>query len=396
MPKALIIGGGIGGTAAAIGLRRAGWEVQVFEQAPVFREVGAGLTIWSNATMALHYLGFDASLNGIGLQVDRIETRRSDGRLLAELSLADLGRPIQAASYAVHRASLLQLLVDALPPEVMHHSSTFVECTSHDGGVTARFADGRVEHGDILVGADGLRSTIRAALPGVQPLRYSGYTCWRGVAEGAGDLLSGAGAAAFGRETWGCGGRFGMLPIPGNKVNWYATRNVLADSPIPPGHAEILKQFGQWHAPIPDLIRLTPEAAILRHDVYDRAPMWPWGQGPVTVLGDAAHPMTPNLGQGACQAIEDAVVLAQCLKDVNTHAGAAGAEAGLRRYEHLRRGRTRRITLESRQVGSVGQWENSLVCLLRNTILRSMPTALVKRQIGRNVNYDVGRAVREG
>ena len=188
-----------------------------------------------------------------------------------------------------------------------------------------RFDDGRETRGDLLVGADGLRSVVRSALFGPERPRYGGYTAWRAVTRFDHARVTPG-------ETWGRGRRFGQWGMTGARIYWYATESVPEGEGDPPeGRKQgLLKLFRGWHEPVEDLIEATDESAILRNDVYDRPALRRWSVGRVTLLGDAAHPMTPDMGQGACQAIEDAVVLADCLTRWSEVAEA------LRAYESLR------------------------------------------------------------
>jgi 2-polyprenyl-6-methoxyphenol hydroxylase-like FAD-dependent oxidoreductase len=228
------------------------------------------------------------------------------------------------------------------------------------------------------VGADGLRSRVRASLFGPARPRYAGYTAWRAVVEHGEELLP----RGTGFESWGRGARFGCAHVGEGRVYWFATRNAReGERDGPPGgpsgpRAELLQRFGTWHSPIGDLIRAADEDAILRTDIYDREPLGGrWGRGRVTLLGDAAHPMTPDLGQGAAQALEDSVVLARCLQESGATAGA------LRRYERLRSARTAMVVRRSRRLGRVGQLENPLLCLLRNRVLAMTPPKAQLRQL---------------
>ncbi len=233
-------------------------------------------------------------------------------------------------------------------------------------------ADGHQESGDVLIGADGLRSTVRERLWGESSPQYAGYLAWRGVEAFESESLP----VGYTCETWGCGQRFGLVPLGQGRVYWFATRNASADPSRPPRlKAEILAQFGAWHAPIREVIEATDEAAILQNGIYDREPMAVWGKGRVTLLGDAAHPMTPNLGQGACQAIEDAVVLARCLNE------KGDAVSALRYYEALRQKRTARITQLSRRLGAMAQRSHPVACLLRNALMQIMPASLMEKQM---------------
>ena len=276
-----------------------------------------------------------------------------------------------------HRAELLGVLVDAVRGIPIHLGHECQDVTQEAGGVTARFANGTTVSGDVLIGADGVRSVVRERLGVPGSLRYSGYTAWRGIAsfETAG-LMAG--------ETLGCGRRFGLAPIQGNRVYWYATDNVPAGQRESPGEAKarLTELFASWHRPIPELIQGMDPAAILRNDIYDRDPADRWGSGRVTLLGDAAHPMTPNLGQGACQAIEDALVLAHYLST------GPDVPSSLRRYESERIPRTRSVVTASRRVGALFQVESRAFCRLRDLALRSMPVGLSYRSLQRLAGYD--------
>jgi 2-polyprenyl-6-methoxyphenol hydroxylase-like FAD-dependent oxidoreductase len=371
--KALIIGGGIGGLAAAIGLAKVGVEVELFERAAELGEVGAGLSLWSNALRALEAIGAGDVVAPISITGATGAIRAADGSLLTRV--ADAVGPGQALAVLVHRAELHGGLLRLVDPARLHKGKALESFSQNASGVTARFADGTTARGDLLIGADGIRSRVRAQLHGDAPPVYAGYTAWRAVVPfDRSRLLPG--------ESWGRGERFGQVPLADGRVYWFATASTPAGGRSPDGErAELLRRFGGWHAPIPELIAAAPEAEILRHDIYDRPPLRSWGAGLATLLGDAAHPMTPNLGQGACQALEDAAVLARCLD------GAADVAGALRRYEDLRAARTAAIVQRSRQIGAVGQWANPLAVGLRNWLMRQVPPSAQERQIAQVVNY---------
>jgi 2-polyprenyl-6-methoxyphenol hydroxylase-like FAD-dependent oxidoreductase len=367
--KAIIIGGGIGGLCAAIGLNRVGVRSAIFEQADQLREVGAGLTLWINATRALERLGATGDLLECGSAVARFEERSWRGDVLSVLPLARLGMKLGApVSTCVHRGEFLKQLARQIDPKNIH---CYARCTGFEGddiGVTVRFADGREERGDVLVGADGLHSVVRARLHGESKPRYAGYTCWRGLARFEHKGLPSD--AAF--EAMGPGKRFAAHHCGKGRVFWYGTKNTPEGMADAPGgrKAEAQECFRDWFSPIPELIEATPPDGILRNDIVDRMPIRSWGKGRVTLLGDAAHPTTPNLGQGACQAIEDAVTLAHCLGQGDN------APSLLRSYESRRIPRTTMITNQSLRVGIFGQFENPLACALRDTVTRITPSAV--------------------
>lgn len=376
--KAMIIGGGIGGVAAAIALQRVGIECDIFEQAEELREVGTALTIWANAWQALEKLGVGRTLPPLGSKIDRMEMRTSAGRVLGTAPLVELEKRLGIPALVVlPRRDLLRELTRLVDKLRRHCRARCVGVEESEGRVIARFANGHQAEAGLLVGADGLHSAIRSHLHGNVKPRYAGYTCWRGFATCEAKVLP----ATTGFEAWGCGARFALYHCGPNRVFWYATRNAPEASPDPPDgrKAEVRRLFQNWHQPIPEAIEATPQTEILRNDIVDRKPLSRWGRGRITLLGDAAHPTTPNLGQGACQALEDAVVLADCLRQ------CPEVEPALRRYEQQRQGRTAAITRESWRIGKFLQSESPPVCWLRNSLTQLMPASIRLRFMERFV-----------
>ncbi|HYI13494.1 MAG TPA: FAD-dependent monooxygenase [Thermoanaerobaculia bacterium] len=365
--NAIVIGGGIGGLAAAIALARAGIGVAVYERAPVLGEVGAGITLWPNATRVLLDLGVGDAVLARGRRFHETEIRSPSGKLLARSSFSAIERHFDAPCIALHRAELHRALADAVPASTLH---TGAECTSVDAeGAEVALNDGRTVAGDVVIGADGIRSAVRAAiLPQVQP-RYAGYTAFRAIA--------GAGGVSMPIETWGRGARFGAVPLTGERVYWFATVNAKPGLLLAAGERQrlLLDTFGAWADPVARLIRTTPADAILHNDIFDIAPFTPWSRGRAVLLGDAAHPTTPNLGQGACMALESAAVLAAELSS-----GASVPEA-IHRYERRRMRRTAAITNESWRLGRIGQTGNRLAAALRDLAVRVLPPGVGERRL---------------
>ncbi|HXY33736.1 MAG TPA: FAD-dependent monooxygenase [Planctomycetaceae bacterium] len=358
--KALVIGAGIGGLATAVALQRAGWKIEVFERAPQLAEVGAGLSIWQNALVALDRIGLLESLRAMSVEEQTGALRTPSGEILLVMKAGTTGTAYGGIVLLLHRAELLNALHRAAGPHVVRTSAQCVGLRQDAASITARFEDGHEARGDLLVGADGLRSVVRSALFGATPPRYGGYTVWRAVTRFDHARLTPG-------ETWGRGRRFGQWGMNGGRVYWYATETV-AEGRADPAEGRkqgLLKLFCEWHEPVESLIQATDESAILRNDVFDRPALRRWSVGRATLLGDAAHPMTPDMGQGACQAIEDAVVLADCLNP------CCDVVAALRAYESRRMPRTQRVVRESRQAGTIAQWSNPIACRFREALLRS-------------------------
>jgi 2-polyprenyl-6-methoxyphenol hydroxylase-like FAD-dependent oxidoreductase len=362
----IIIGGGIGGLATATALRQRGCKVAIFEQAQELREIGAGLSIWPNATRVLSQFGLLPEVLKRSEVLKRLQLRTWNGELLSDIkTVADFETP----SICIHRADLLSILAEQIPDHCVHLGETFENLESHDGVVIASFSNGRKVEGHALIGADGLNSTVRAQILGASKPIYRGYWACRGIAH----FTLPRESSHIATETWGSGQRFGIEPMRSGRVFWYATANAPQDAlgDQTEWKDELREKFKQWHSPIPEVIEATEREAILKHEIVDRRPGRRWGEGRVTLLGDAAHPTTPNLGQGACMAIEDALVLAQCLTRKEE------MQSRLRKYESLRFKRTAYITRESRRAGRIGQMENALAVALRSVWLKALPTFLV-------------------
>src|SRR5262245_1008639 len=375
MAKAIIIGAGIGGLAAGLALRQLGVEVQVYERAKDLKEVGAGISLWANGIHALRELGLGDTLKGVSAPYAIGGLQKSDGTTLVAVSMTELERKVGIPIVVLHRAELLVLLIDALKPERVHLGHRCVGFHQDTGGVKARFADGSFKGADLLVGADGLNSVVRSELYGDQQPRYAGCTAWRAVVSFDETVRA--------TESWGYGSVFGQVPMSGNRVYWYATKNAPRGQRSDHEKRDLLQLFRGWHAPIEKLIDATPEAAILRNDIYDRPVLRSWSKGRVTLLGDAAHPMTPFLGQGGCQALEDAVVLGKSLR-AKKH-----IESALQAYDKARLPRANLLVTRSRFIGRIAQLQHSIAVQLRNAALSFLTPRLQATQLIRIVSHKV-------
>ena len=360
--RAIVVGAGIGGLSTAIALRGAGVDVRIFERRLQADQValGTGLSIWSNAVHALRQLGLGEQVERAGPHMERFEQRNWRGELLSTWPIGDLGRRFGAPTVNLTRARLHSLLAGALDADAVTYGATCTGFVQDDVGVDVTFEGERRERADVLVGADGINSVVRATLFGTGPARYAGYTAWRGIVPFQDDR---APPQVF-QQIWGPGSRFACYHVDDANLYWVAVANARMREPDAEGgrKADLLARFRGWTAPVEEIIAATDESAIQRMDIEDRDPSDAWGEGRVTLVGDAIHPMTFNVGQGACQAIEDAVVLARRL------AAEPDPVVALRGYEGERKERTAGMIKLARRIGSMAQWDNPLACRLRDQI----------------------------
>lgn len=368
-----VVGAGIGGLVAAGGLQRDGHEVTVFEQRDDAGAIGAGLTLFGNAFAALDAIGLgdpirQVSSNAMGRL--RSGQRQPSGRWLVSM------RPSATPSVrSLHRADLHATLVAMLEQGTLRLGHKVIVESS---GAPVLSVHGNDEEFDLIVAADGLRSGARRQWGLDRGVRYAGYTAWRGVTASRGHLANEAG------ETWGRGARFGIVPLPDERVYWFATFSTPPGTQFEEDNDALRELFGPWHQPIVDVIDATPAGAMLRHDIYDLAELPPsFVTGHGVLLGDAAHAMTPDLGQGAGQAIEDAATLILLLRDTRRDTAGLDLTAALERYSKLRRRRTRALWRQSRLTGKVAQADGAISTHLRDVAMRVAPAALMTRALNR-------------
>lgn len=370
-----IIGGGIGGLTAAIALRRVGFSPIIFEQAPELLEVGAAIAVWPNAMRLLRHLDLDKEIIAKAGVIENIRVLDWRGKLLKSAGLPETDAP----AVALRRADLQTALLHAVPTDSVHlghHCTGFLEKANK---LTVTFSDGASIDCDLLIGADGLHSAVRAkAFNDGEPADRR-YFSWRGVSDFRPPSLR-PGTAM---EIHGRGKRFGIGPVGLGRVGWWATANFTqVDNKMQDEQQKLLELFAGWLNPVIELIQATPEEGIVRNSVFDRPRPSRWGTGRFTLLGDAIHPTTPNLGQGGCLAIEDAVVLARCLSKDKDPVRA------LRNYELLRDHRTANVVRWSRYYGVVGQWQSWPATFTRSLIVSACPESIIQRLLRLLFDYN--------
>lgn len=375
---ALVIGGGIGGLSAAIALGRVGVDAIVFEQAPALREVGAAIALWPNAMHTLDQLGVGDAVRerthgvryGLGLNAAGAELSRFDVAKLADSA---------SGPRIVHRAELLAALAERVAPDRVRVAKRCVGITQSKEGVRVEFEDGGYAEGAMVIGADGLRSCVRRTVIEDEP-RPTGQWCYRGVVETeveAPDELT---------EIQGAGLRVGLCPLGPRRLYWWAVEAGPADFSVAREERKrrLLERFAGFPPVFLRYVRETDGDAILLNALMDRAPVDRWHRGAVVLLGDAAHPTTPNLGQGANMAIDDALVLARALRDEPSMAEA------FVRYERERVARARHIVTLSRRFGAVAGWSSPTMVSLRELAQRWTPQRVIEREILRQIRENVG------
>jgi 2-polyprenyl-6-methoxyphenol hydroxylase-like FAD-dependent oxidoreductase len=342
---ALVVGAGIAGLASARALRDRGYEVRVLERDERLRDEGAGLTLWPNAMRALDAVSLGDAVRAVGVEVPAAVTLSPDGGVLTEVPMARLVERF-GPMFAVHRGELLRALADASGGEVEFGTEGRPESLSRDA--------------ELIVGADGIRSAVRRVVAGdVQP-RPAGYAAWRGVA--AVDAVSRA------SETMGRGRRFGMVPLPGGRTYWFA---VAED--VSPG-ADLAEVFAGWHEPIADILAAPAEGPGSYLELEDLPKLERWNTDRAVLVGDAAHAMTPNLGQGAAQSLLDVAALARAL------GAEASVASALAAYETARKATAEKVAARSRSVGRVAQASGPLSSRLRDIAARAAPESVAMRQ----------------
>ncbi len=358
----MVVGAGPAGLATAALLRRAGLEVRLLERdAAGARADGTALTLWPNALTALEAIGAAAAVRARSAPAPGLALRTARGSVLQYLAPGVMEARCGGTGRALPRVDLMAALRALQPEGAVRCGARCVGVRQEPGAVAALLADGGEVEGDLLIGADGIRSRVRAALFGGDDLRPCGYAVARGVAHHADPRHPAS-------LTLGAGRQFGLFPLPEGRMYWFAAFTGSAEA-----SADFLREhFAGWHAPIPAVLRATDPADVTVTAVHDRRPLRSWGRGAVTLVGDAAHPSAPALGQGTCQAFEDAVVLAHCL------AGVAGDDVpgALRAYAARRRGRAHAVTVQSHWMGRLGQWRGPLRCAVRDGLIRATPAAV--------------------
>lgn len=375
--RVVVVGGGIGGLATALALQRIGISATVHEQAPALDPTGAGIGLWPGALKSLRSLGVAPSFWDLPVcPFAWAETATADGRIITGFEVTPI---TDGLGYVVHRAELIEALRAPLSAATCVTGSRLTAVQQSNEVVRLTFADGSTVEADLVIGADGLHSLVRAAVIDDQP-RYSGEVAYRGICDMA------VPDPGLMRETQHAGWRGAVHPLSTRQVYWWVTRRTT------PGAAEgaeerartVLSGVWGWAGGLPEAVAATPAERVLRNDLYDRDPVPRWSRGRITLVGDAAHPTTPNLGLGGCMAIEDALVLARALHTTEDHVSAFA------QYEAQRHARTARVVKMSRLMGRTGSLSNPVAAGVWRWATRLTPSSFAAAMLAREVAYDPG------
>ncbi len=365
---AITIGAGIAGLSVGIALRDAGWDVAVYEQAPKLEAMGAALSIWPNAVAALDQLGCGDAFRKAAPELDTAQLALSTGRtiFLHQISAALPGQ----RGYLPSRTDLQSVLAKRLGEDCLHLDQRLADWQADERGVDVRFENGTAAHGDLLIAADGIWSRIASAVLGTNA-KHAGY----GGVLALSDPVVSVPNQAMGTEYWSNGVRFGLFDYVGNRKYWFYMRN----EPNGPSAKEVKlddvrRAVDGWDVSILPTIDATPEARLIPFSIHAKPPPKKLGQGRVICVGDAGHAMEPNMGQGACQALEDAVALGIAARDQD-------ATAVLKRFERMRLKRVRSFVKLSAQGGLVSHRFPALIPILATRGVSALFGASARRQM---------------
>ena len=371
--KVDIIGAGIGGLTTAIALKQKGIQVRVFEQAKSFKPIGAGIVLAINAMQVFAKLGLKEEITENGVPLTRMKITKADLAPLLDVEFAYFEEKFGETNTAIHRGVLQQILASKLEPSEIFHGHQLQSIRKLREGCEPKafdlsFGQNRRFESDLVLGADGLNSTVRNALFSENTIRQTNQVCWRGVTEF--DLPARLQTEL--NEAWGKGDRFGFVQIGPRKVYWYALKT-FKEHVNEFSIEELPSFFADYHPVVKKIIEATPENQIHTAEISDLEPIKTWHQDQVCLIGDAAHATTPNMGQGACQAIEDAHIIADCLEKYSP-------EEAFAKFQALRMPKAHQVVKNSWSFGKMAHWSNPIARTFRNTMMKMAPASLNRKQ----------------
>lgn len=365
--KIAIIGGGIGGLTTALALQKSNLDVTIYESAPEIKPVGAGIIMANNAMQVFDKLGIRQKIEQAGHKISTIKITDPQLKTLSEVQLNKFERKYGVHNIAIHRGDLQMILAEEIGFENIKLSKRLSKIEQGNSGYQLTFEDGSIADAEAVIGADGIKSTVRHQILNIGKLKSAQQKCWRGVGEF--DWTTKYSHQAY--EAWGKGRRFGFVRINEQKVYWYAVVNEnLVKNPN-----NLRELFARFNPEVSRMISETPKEKIFVSDIIDLESIFQWQKDRVCLIGDAAHATTPNMGQGACQAIEDAYLLGKLFSE------GKSVEEVFAQYEKLRMEKAHYIVNTSSTIGKVSHYENSLAIWLRNMLLKATPNSINEKQL---------------
>jgi 2-polyprenyl-6-methoxyphenol hydroxylase-like FAD-dependent oxidoreductase len=373
--KINIIGGGIGGLTTAIALQQKGFSVTIYEAAPVIREVGAGLWVAANAINIFERLGFADEIKNAGNQLESSMLADHKGKPMSKVDFKKIINSYGNGTTTIHRARLQAILMSHVEKGSIEIGKRLKKIENTEGSVKVHFEDGTISESDILIGSDGIHSVVREQIFGTVPLRFSNQTCWRGIAK---MRLENTKNAA---ELWGTksGLRSSYSQINDEEVYWYITKKEKEGTKKTTSEVKnyLVNLVSEFQSEIKNVLQNTDNEAIIQNDLSDLTPMSSWHKGNIVLIGDAAHASTPNLGQGACQAIEDAYVLVECLAK---NSNASPISEAFLAYEKLRMEKANFVVKTSMQIATLNNIGGAIGYRFRNGLMRMIPSSVGEKQ----------------
>lgn len=367
-----IIGGGIGGLATAVGLHNIGIRAHVYEGARSFKPLGAGIGIGSNVMLALQKLGVGKRILQNAMPLYEQRFLNGHLRVMNTIDFTLLKKRFGEENITIERSDLHTSLFQAVDPQFFHFNKRVESFYQSDESVTLTFTDGTSTTVDYVIAADGIHSIFRQTLIPTSTPRYAGYTCWRGITKNKDDV-----EMHVSSEAWSEKGRFGWAPLHNGDVYWFACINAGENDPTYKNYTkeDVAHHFSFYSPVVERLIRETYDDYFLHHDIYDIKPLSTFVYDRISLLGDAAHATTPNMGQGAGQSIEDAYILMKAIKTNKT------MEEAFQMYDQKRLKKTKKVINLSRQIGWAAQWDNPFLIAFRNTVFPLVPKSLLFRRL---------------
>lgn len=373
-----IVGAGIAGLTAALMLEQMGFSVSLFESDKKVRGIGAGMALASNAMKALNQLELGDAIEPICHPLTAFSICDPDGRSIIDVDIKRIEQNYRLGNYSVYRPDLHSFLADRLKRTPVYTAKELASLKYQDDKVWLTFSDHTEKAFDFVIGTDGINSVVRQSfLPQSIP-RYAGYWCWRGVVD-ISEIEN-----VEGLEIWGKQGRFGVTPMVNNRVYWFACINTdLKDNIKNYGLKQLQKHFQAYPTVIRELLVHSDSEKIISGAILDIKPVQQFYFDRVLLIGDAAHATTPNMGQGACMAIEDVAVLQDELKRHSIQMELAAKNTAKRRID-----RTTYIIKNSKLAGQIAQLENRSMITLRNFLFRTLPAGITQRPLKRLYEED--------